>query len=326
MSTELEEALKRERPGHRVLTIQSHVVSGYAGNKGSVFPLQINGFEVDIINSVQFSNHTGYENGIRGQRLTDADLQDLYEGLKANKLTKYSYVMSGYCGNPTFLRRIADVVRDLKAKNPNLLYVCDPVLGDNGKYYAPKECMPVFRDEILKVADIITPNIFELSELTGQRVQTEAECREAMRNLHRTANIRVVVVTSGIYAEGREDLMYCYASEWLPSAPGTWNDADYSLLRFDIPVIRGAFVGTGDVFSSLLVVWYTHFNGDLQRAICNVISSMQGLLRRTSQAAYGGRCSCQWSNPGAAERELRLVESRYDLLVPQVKVNCVRIP
>ena len=51
----------------RVLSIQSHVVSGYVGNKSAAFPLQLLGFEVDTINSVQFSNHTGYTAGVRGQ-------------------------------------------------------------------------------------------------------------------------------------------------------------------------------------------------------------------------------------------------------------------
>ena len=45
----------------RILSIQSHVVSGYVGNKSAAFPLQLLGFETDCINSVQFSNHTGYE-------------------------------------------------------------------------------------------------------------------------------------------------------------------------------------------------------------------------------------------------------------------------
>ncbi|XP_066399815.1 uncharacterized protein [Miscanthus floridulus] len=43
----------------RMLSIQSHTVQGYVGNKSSVFPLQLLGFDVDPINSVQFSNHTG---------------------------------------------------------------------------------------------------------------------------------------------------------------------------------------------------------------------------------------------------------------------------
>lgn len=43
----------------RVLSIQSHVVHGYVGNKCCVFPLQSLGYDVDPICSVQFSNHTG---------------------------------------------------------------------------------------------------------------------------------------------------------------------------------------------------------------------------------------------------------------------------
>lgn len=43
----------------RTSSIQSHVVRGYVGNKCSVFPLQLLGFDVDPVNSVQFSNHTG---------------------------------------------------------------------------------------------------------------------------------------------------------------------------------------------------------------------------------------------------------------------------
>jgi len=42
----------------RVLSIQSHTVHGYVGNKSAVFPLQLLGFDVDPINSVHFSNHT----------------------------------------------------------------------------------------------------------------------------------------------------------------------------------------------------------------------------------------------------------------------------
>jgi hypothetical protein len=43
----------------RVLSIQSHVVAGYVGNRSAVFPLQLLGIETDAINTCQFSNHTG---------------------------------------------------------------------------------------------------------------------------------------------------------------------------------------------------------------------------------------------------------------------------
>lgn len=64
--------------GH-VLSIQSHVVHGHVGNSAAVFPLQLHHYEVDAINSVQFSNHTQYKH-VRGQRLKEKDLQDLFEG------------------------------------------------------------------------------------------------------------------------------------------------------------------------------------------------------------------------------------------------------
>jgi pyridoxine kinase len=43
----------------RLLSIQSHVVHGYVGNRAATFPLQLLGYDVDTINTVQFSNHTG---------------------------------------------------------------------------------------------------------------------------------------------------------------------------------------------------------------------------------------------------------------------------
>mgnify|MGYP003387003083 CR=1 FL=1 len=44
----------------QILSIQSHVVHGKVGNTAAMFPLQLLGFDVHAINSVQFSNHTGY--------------------------------------------------------------------------------------------------------------------------------------------------------------------------------------------------------------------------------------------------------------------------
>uniref|UniRef100_A0A914EBL1 Pyridoxal kinase n=1 Tax=Acrobeloides nanus TaxID=290746 RepID=A0A914EBL1_9BILA len=307
----VEERLNEERDEFRVLSIQSHVVHGYAGNKCAIFPLQIHGFEVDFVNSVQFSNHTGYGQ-IRGNRLTDKDLDELFEGLKLNNITRYSHVLSGYCGDPSFLRSISNVVAELKKTNPDLIYVCDPVLGDNGEYYTPKELLPVYQESILPLADILTPNAFELGELTGRQVKNEADCLAAIKVLHETKGIRIVIVTSGIFTENK-DLMYCYASEM--KSPN-----QFVQYRFEIPLIRGVFVGTGDVFTSLLIVWHSLLGGDLRQAICNLLGSMQCLLKRTSDYAYGIS-----SNPNAGQRELRLLQSRYDLLVPTGDIRWVEI-
>ena len=107
----------------RVLSIQSHVVHGYVGNRAAVFPLQMLGFEVDFVNSVQFSNHTGYEKGWKGQTLSGEQLSDLFQGLQNNHLEEsYSHLLTGYIGSETFLEAILGILAVLKEKNPNLIY------------------------------------------------------------------------------------------------------------------------------------------------------------------------------------------------------------
>jgi len=105
-----------------VLSIQSHVVHGYVGNRAAILPLQLLGFEVDFINSVQFSNHTGYKT-VKGQKLEGKDVEELYSGLEANKLNEhYTHVLTGYMGTPTFLRSVLNVVQRLKKTTSNLFY------------------------------------------------------------------------------------------------------------------------------------------------------------------------------------------------------------
>jgi pyridoxine kinase len=39
--------------------------------------------------------------------------------------------------------------------------VLDPVMGDDGHMYVPKEVVPVYQQEMVALADAITPNQFE---------------------------------------------------------------------------------------------------------------------------------------------------------------------
>ncbi|MFH4983893.1 hypothetical protein AB6A40_010602 [Gnathostoma spinigerum] len=113
-----------EPDNKRILSIQSHVVHGYAGNKCSVFPLQLHGYEVDFINSVQFSNHTAYDH-VSGQRLGSSELRDLYAGLKANSINHYSHIMTGYCGDASFLNEVGDIVADVRRVNPDVIFASE---------------------------------------------------------------------------------------------------------------------------------------------------------------------------------------------------------
>lgn len=92
----------------RVLSIQSHVVHGYVGNKCSVFVLQRLGLDVDAINTVHLSNHKGYP-AFAGPVMKEADVEQLISGLRENNLLGYSHILTGYVGNPGILKTIVEV-------------------------------------------------------------------------------------------------------------------------------------------------------------------------------------------------------------------------
>ena len=133
----------------------------------------------------QFSNHTGYDQGVRGQVLGDKQLAELVEGLKINQIDTYSHLINGYIGSDNFLKQLKETVMHLKSKNPDLIYVCDPVMGDTGPgWYVPQSLLPIYKDEILPLADVCVPNQFEAELLSGCSISNETEALEAMKVLH----------------------------------------------------------------------------------------------------------------------------------------------
>ena len=96
----------------RVLSIQSHVAAGRVGNRAALFPLALHRFDCDALNTVSFSNHTGYPS-VAGSRLSAEGLAELLGGLEKNGFltpTKgrrgYDYVLTGYVGRAETLSGI----------------------------------------------------------------------------------------------------------------------------------------------------------------------------------------------------------------------------
>jgi pyridoxine kinase len=106
------------------------------GNKAAVFPLQLLGFDVDFINSVHFSNHTGYENGLTGDVLNGDQLREVMRGLEDNNLLDdVGYMLTGYMGSVSFCEAVLGVLKTLRAQNSKVTFVCDPVRTDAVYYF-----------------------------------------------------------------------------------------------------------------------------------------------------------------------------------------------
>ncbi|TSK17907.1 Pyridoxal kinase [Bagarius yarrelli] len=245
----------------RVLSIQSHVVRGYVGNKSASFPLQVMGFEVDSINSVQFSNHTGYAHW-KGQVVTADELHVLYEGIKLNNVNHYDYVLTGYTRDTSFLEMVVDIVQELKMANPNLVYVCDPVLGDHGSMYVPQDLYPVYKDKVVPVADIITPNQFEAELLTGKNISTEQDAVEVMDLLHNMGPDTVVITSSDLPPRLGDRYLVSLGSQRIVMPDGTFTT---QRVRIEVPKVDAVFVGTGDLFAAMLLAWTHHYPTDLKK-------------------------------------------------------------
>src|SRR5271156_5640950 len=175
-----------------VLSIQSDVVYGHVGNAAARFALQRLGHEVWAVPTVLLSSHAGYAK-VGGESLSADLLRRLVDGLDANGwLGSCDAILSGYLGHADHAGVVADAVRRVKAAKRDALYCLDPVFGDAGRAYAKPGVAEAMARELLPLADIVTPNAFELTSLASVPIHNAGDAREAARRLGRP----LVVATS----------------------------------------------------------------------------------------------------------------------------------
>ncbi|SCU92917.1 LAFA_0F13674g1_1 [Lachancea sp. 'fantastica'] len=295
----------------KVLSIQSHVVHGYVGNKAATFPLQYLGWDVDALNTVQYSNHPGYGhfNGFRSQA---KDLRDIIEkGLLEGLQLKYDAILTGYLPDPEALCEIGEVLGNLCESDANIKWVLDPVLGDNGKLYVSPDAIPAYKS-ILSRGNVYlaTPNQFEMEVLTDIQITDLHTLKLAITRFHELyPKIPHVVVTSVTSHSFSDNAIICACSE--RSNPA-------STCYFSIPKIDVQFSGSGDLCSALLLNALLRQAPDLPRAVNEVLSLVDKILLRTLELEKQQNSS-EEKHPKKIN-DLKLIESR-DLLDdrPQLK-------
>lgn len=162
-----------------VLVISSHVVRGAIGNRAAVFALETLGHPVWAVPTVVLPWHPGH--GPAGRIVAPPEqfatlMQDLE---RAPWLGEVRAVLTGYLGHPDQAEAIAGLVQKVKALNPDATYLCDPVIGDEKGLYVPEATAVAIRDRLLPLADMATPNRFELSWLTGVPLEDNKALMEA---------------------------------------------------------------------------------------------------------------------------------------------------
>ncbi|MBS1905188.1 MAG: pyridoxal kinase PdxY [Actinobacteria bacterium] len=280
-----------------VLSIQSAVAYGHVGNSAAVFPLQRIGVEVLPVYTVNFSNHTGY-GAWRGPLIAPDDVREVITGIEERGvLGEIGVVLSGYQGGEGIGDVIIDAVARVKAANPNAVYACDPVMGNaaSGCFVAP--AIPVLlRDKVVPVADIITPNQFELGFLTGTEPDT-LESTLASVDAARAMGPNTVLVTSVARPDREEGTIEMLAVDdkgaWLVATP-------------HLPMKAN---GSGDVTAALFTAHYVE-TGDARLALERTVSSVYELLRLTLESGH---------------RELQLVPAQEFYAHPPLQFEARRV-
>lgn len=152
--------------------------------------------------------------------------------------------------------------------------------------------MGIYREEVIPLANVVTPNQFEAEQLTGISIQSLEDAKTAIRALH-DLGPEVVVVTSMILEE-HPDKMYILASQRFEGG-----ETD-QLWLVESQIIEGSYTGTGDLTAALFLAWTAKEPGKLGEALEKVVSTMFSVIKKTSEASDGS----------VRGTELKLVQSK----------------
>jgi pyridoxine kinase len=210
-------------------------------------------------------------------------VRDLLRGVEERGLVDTCKVLiSGYLGSPEIAAAVIDFVRRAKVRNPNLLYLCDPVMGDAGPgFYVEEDLRALFCEGLVPLADI-TPNQFELEQLAGRAPATVEGIAAAARGIGPST----VAVTGVRLQDASPQIVQTLAIEpraaWMVSTPR----------------ISCRPSGTGDLFTALFAAALVQ--GLATGAALGRVSGVYGVVEETER-----RQSYEMALIPSAERMLR---------------------
>src|SRR5262245_46180782 len=247
----------------------SHVVSGHVGTSAAAFVLQRQGHAVWQVPTVLFSNHLGKPT-YRGRAVPAEQAKEMIEGLKElGYLDQVDMLLTGYLGTADTARLTAELAGIIRAQRPNAIFACDPVMGDDDALYVKPDLAEAIATDLVPIADVLLPNIFELARLTGRTIKDGAGALEAARALQRSSGVKVLVAT-GIPAD-RPDRIAALALE------------GSKVHRAEKPRRKLRVSGTGDTFTALFTGHYAR-DRDAAGALEFAMNAMDVICAATEAA------------------------------------------
>lgn len=245
----------------QVLAMSSIVAHGHVGLSAIVPVLQRLDIEAIAVPTIVLSNHPGHAFA-HARRLDPANVISMLTAMDRNGwLGDIDAILVGYLPTAGHVHAAAaaiDLIRSRRGLNP-LTVMCDPVIGDDPKgLYIEEDAAHAIREVLVPRADILTPNRFEASWLSGIEVTgpETAECAA------RAISDRTVVVTSTPVGPSR-------LANVVTDRTGT---------RLSIVERRNRIPnGTGDAFSALLLAEIARYCRDIAAALANATGRIDAI-------------------------------------------------
>lgn len=214
----------------KILVFNDYCVVGNMALKANISVLSQNGHEVFGLPTKIFSSNMSYKDYISFYMPNFSEIVK-----KIFEIQKIDAIYIGFIDDEEIFEIIKDILQKFKGK-----VILDPILGDNGvKYFGTTGKQIDFYRELLKFADVVTPNLTEAKLLTDYNKNFSEIEREDVEKIAKNLlemGVKQIIIKS---FEKNNLLSTLYFSE-------------NSIKWFESEKIDIKICGTGDVFSSLV--------------------------------------------------------------------------
>ncbi|MGB0477974.1 MAG: bifunctional hydroxymethylpyrimidine kinase/phosphomethylpyrimidine kinase [Parvibaculales bacterium] len=256
-----------------IFVMSSHVVSGQVGLKATMPALRALGHETVTLPTTLLSAHPAAfpaQGTPAGGPIEPSRMLDIADWLlAAGALDDCAAILTGYLPTPAHIDAAAQIIAKIKAVNPQVFYCCDPICGDDGRLYLPEEVMHGLRDRLLPLAQMATPNLYELQMLAGRDgFADEVEAVDAARDL----GVAHMVITSAPAPAERIAALAVTAHE---------------VLRCETARAPKAPYGMGDFFAALYLGLHLAEEPKALGIACATLAQMAAANMETSTLPHG---------------------------------------